>query len=296
MSEKSIRRHVVSGRWIAQERGVYTVAGAPRTFEQRVMVAILGESDGAVASHVTSGVLFEIVSEQPKRLDVTVPHASHDGRRPGKLVHRARTLGAADVRRVDGMPTTCPNRTLVDLAGVLSFDRLEHALDNALNRGLVSIAALERYIGERHLGHLRGVGRLRHLLRDRKQGVPGSGVERAFLRLVRDAKLPQPSRQFLVGRSRLDFAYPDHRIAIELDHEWTHGTAQALRADLRRQNKLVLAGWLPLRFTRDDVLGHRELVLRTLEESLAGDTGTPRGASNLPSGRTAESRRGHWGD
>ena len=97
------------------------------------------------------------------------------------------------------------------------------------------------------------MGVLSRLLDDREHGVPESELERAFLRLVRRHRLPVPVRQHPVGRYRLDFAYPDVKVAIELDGWATHGSPQRRRADLSRQNELEVLGWHVLRFTWDDV-------------------------------------------
>ncbi|MGI9120910.1 MAG: endonuclease domain-containing protein [Acidimicrobiales bacterium] len=52
---------------------------------------------------------------------------------------------------------------------------------------------------------------------------------------------------------RLDDAYPDERLFVELDGWATHGTKRAFTNDRRRQNQVVLLGWRPLRFTWTDV-------------------------------------------
>ncbi len=50
-------------------------------------------------------------------------------------------------------------------------------------------------------------------------------------------------------RFRLDFAYPDQKIAIEYDGwEW-HSSRSAFDRDRRRDRMLQLAGWTVLRIT-----------------------------------------------
>lgn len=51
----------------------------------------------------------------------------------------------------------------------------------------------------------------------------------------------------------LDLAWPDLRIAIECDSLAHHFAAHRLRWDDRRQNALVMLGWLVLRVTWQDV-------------------------------------------
>jgi very-short-patch-repair endonuclease len=65
--------------------------------------------------------------------------------------------------------------------------------------------------------------------------------------LVR-AGLPSPVAQFRVFDeegfvARVDFAYPELRIAIEYDG-LGHGERRAFLSDRRRLNRLVAAGWI----------------------------------------------------
>ncbi len=53
--------------------------------------------------------------------------------------------------------------------------------------------------------------------------------------------------------ARVDFAYPDQRLAIEVDGFAAHSTVDAFRRDRSRQNALVTAGWTVLRFTWTEV-------------------------------------------
>jgi very-short-patch-repair endonuclease len=76
-----------------------------------------------------------------------------------------------------------------------------------------------------------------------------------------------------VGDRRLDFAYPDQKIMIELDGRIDHSKKRIFEDDRKRQNDLVLAGWTVLRFTWDDVTKRPAEVARTIERALAGCTG-----------------------
>ena len=53
----------------------------------------------------------------------------------------------------------------------------------------------------------------------------------------------------------IDVAFPQLRIAIELDGYAFHSGAAAFRKDLRRSNRLMADGWTVRRFTWDDVMG-----------------------------------------
>ena len=229
------------------------------------MAATLGVA--GVASHVTAAVMWGLVAGTTA-VHVTVPHATGDGRARGFPVHRAKLLTRRDVRRVRGIPVTCPARTLVDLARTVPVRTLEAALDRAIMNGLTSLADVDRYIADRRLGQLRGVRRLRSLLEDRTEGVPSEELEREFLRLVRRFKLRKPVRQHAQGRYRIDFAYPDLMLAVEVDGWNAHGTPSALDYDVDRQNQIGLAGWLVLRFTWRQLVYQPGKVAETIRRGL----------------------------
>ena len=62
-----------------------------------------------------------------------------------------------------------------------------------------------------------------------------------------------------------DLVDVDRRLILEADSfEW-HGSRRALVRDARRYNNFVIAGWLVLRFSWEDVMHHADDVLRVLE-------------------------------
>lgn len=264
-SKDAILHRRRSGVWQSIRHGVYAAAGAPRTWEQEVMAARLS-CGVAVASHTTAAALLGIHTERGRPIHLTV----HQHQRPKSAIvlHQAR-LTRTDIRKIDNIPVTAPNRTLVDLAGVLSRPALEAALDDAVQAGLTTIVTLRRYIRDRRLEHRPGVKVLRQLLDERVSGSSQKALERLFIKKLRGTDLPKPSRQFRVRSYKVDFVYRDARIAIELDGLGTHFSGEAFRADRRRQNELVLEGWIPLRFTWDDVNQSWPRVEATIRAALA---------------------------
>lgn len=271
MTAGEIRQELRSGRWVASAKGTYIVNGSARTWEQRVAAAVLTAGERAAASHLTAASLHGLIERRPSTVDVTVAYGGHRGAAQGFVIHRARTLEASDIRCMQGLRVTGPGRTLVDIAGVLDARRLGAALDRALLRGLVSIPGLRRYIDQRGLRRRRGVGRLVKLLDDREFGVPESELEREFIAVIAGSGLQQPVRQQPVGPYRVDFAYPDRRLLIELDGRATHGTAEAFEADPVRQNELVLDGWTVLRFTWKQMTEDPDYILATIRRALSHD-------------------------
>jgi very-short-patch-repair endonuclease len=81
--------------------------------------------------------------------------------------------------------------------------------------------------------------------------------------------LPRPVAQHVVAIPgspdiRVDFAYPELRIAIEIDSVRWHSGLRAIHRDNRRQNMLAARGWLVLRFEWDDVVHHPKWVAKQI--------------------------------
>jgi very-short-patch-repair endonuclease len=110
---------------------------------------------------------------------------------------------------------------------------------------------------------------LKRLLDDRTKGVPQKELEKLFLRKLRTAVIPEPVRQHPCGSHFIDLAYPDAKLAIELDGLRDHFSADAFKRDRRRQNEIVLAGYTVLRFTWEDVQDRWPNVEATIRRALA---------------------------
>ncbi len=66
---------------------------------------------------------------------------------------------------------------------------------------------------------------------------------------------------------RVDMAWPDRRLVVEFDGDG-HRERDVFVDDLRRQNRLVAAGWTVLRFTSADVLGRPGDVVTAIRAAL----------------------------
>ena len=248
VSASGCDRRLRSGLWLrSEEPGVYVVHGRSATWHQRLIVSVLAGPPGTVASHRAAAVLHGARSGTP--VELTVPDGAYH--RLHAVVHQLE-VGAADRCVVAGIPTTRPERTLIDIAAVVTDEAAEVAVEAVFRLGLTTHDRLDRYLVS--AGRRWGVGRLRRVLELSRAGRPtGSELEVRFLQLLRAAGVEEPLRQYEVRvdgqRYFLDFAYPERRVALELDGRAFHGFDE----DRRRQNSLVLAGWTVLRFTWADV-------------------------------------------
>jgi very-short-patch-repair endonuclease len=268
---RMIDRRVADGRWQVLYRGLYRPAGTPETWEQRLMAACLVGS--AVASHRSAGLLWGFPAMPPGLLEVT--GLRHRRRQTTDVKwHESYHLTPKEITELDGIPVTRPVRTFLDLGAVLTAAQLEEVLNEGLRGNRLAIPAVWQRMEE--LGLLRpGAGQVRKVLEGHVPGQrrPESVLETRFLQLVRDSALPVPVTQHEVrtaGRlvARIDFAYPDLGLAIELDGHAYHFGERADRRDRGRENTLVALHWRVLRFDWEDVTRRPDYVIRTVQGAL----------------------------
>jgi hypothetical protein len=83
---------------------------------------------------------------------------------------------------------------------------------------------------------------------------PGeSELEARIARIIQAHGLPRPAHQHRVSygshRYRIDLAWPDRKLYLEGNGFGFHMLATDLDSDARRQNELVLDGWIPIEIT-----------------------------------------------
>jgi len=233
--------------------GLWRTAGAPDDFLGQVMSAVLACDAVAAAARTTALKVHGVIERAPATIEVVVGHG-HRPRPPlpGVSVRRSRTLTDDQIVSVDGVPATIVERALVDSAITSGTPRLRELVAKALRGGFVQLHDVSAQLEVS--GRIHGARRMAAALLQLDPDVAASesrAEQVAFEALVR-AGLPTPVRQFAValpdGMIRIDLAYPDLRLAIEIDGFWWHSTPQRKAADERRQNQLVQAGWRVLRF------------------------------------------------
>ena len=165
------------------------------------------------------------------------------------------------------MVTALP-RSLVDAWPLLPVpDRRPLLLDTA-RRGLVVPTDLRRALAERpNVGGHRALAQAIDLVEDGCQSeLEALGV----LGVFRHRSLPRGVGQHRVvlpqGAVRLDRAWPDVKLAVELDGAKHHTSPEDRRRDLARDTALAALGWVVLRFTYADVLRDPARVRRQVLE------------------------------
>ncbi len=186
-----ISDRVAAGSWVWLTHSVYAVAAAQATWHRSLKAAELS-IPGAAISDTTAACPHRLPRFQPGGIHLVVP-PGRSARSPLAVVHRSCVTA---VTTVDGIRVTTLAHTLFDIAGRVSFERLEQALDHALlerRLPLRELAGRYEVLGRRR----RGMGAMRALLEERTDGFvpPASGLERALYRLLEAPGLPSFIRQ-----------------------------------------------------------------------------------------------------
>jgi very-short-patch-repair endonuclease len=272
-------RHQIHGRvaaelWRRAAPSVYDVAPASLDSRRALHAAVLA-ADG-LAAYRSAGILRQLIDGAPARPEIIVTGATLP-RGLEATVHRSRTIGPKDRSRVDGIATTSVVRTLLDLGWAVDEPTLSLAVSRAIvSRQTTLSRVLAAVDAGRLMGH-RGVASLRVVL-DRYR-VDRQACESKLESLLADAiaKRRMPSHRqhrIVVGgrRCRLDFAWPDQMVFVEVDGLAEHTERSAFDNDRRRQNLLVAIGWLPLRYTWTDLTTRPDEVVAEIIRVLVSRT------------------------
>ena len=241
-----MQARVAAGRMHRVHQGVFAIGHASLSEDGRLLAAVLSCGPGAVLSHRSAAVLWNLGIESEPTIDVTAPNRR--GRvAQGISAHRDGSLAAVDRVTFKGIPCTIPARTVLDLASAAPIWEVRRALGEAEVGRLVDHPTLRALI-RRNPGR-RGVARLRLLLDEIHPETKRtrSELERMFLRMCVRAKLPSPevNVKLQVDRGRLeaDFLWRGPKLIVEADSRRYHDTDTAFLNDSRREQRLQLAGW-----------------------------------------------------
>lgn len=217
---------------------------------------------GAVVTGCSAAVLWGVdLAGAGDDVELTVPPGRHPVRVPGLCVRRAHLPGEW-LRRRRGVPATSPEATTVRVAGALHGDEAVVAVDRLVVSGIVDLEPVRALAAG-----VRGAGSARARTACRlADGLAESPQETRLRLLVLRGGLPAPVAQFVVHDvdgfvGRVDFAWPDRRVAVEYDGAW-HAEPGQFARDRRRLNRLQAAGWRVVFVTAADLFRPAELLAR----------------------------------
>lgn len=280
LGSKELQRAIADGRLISYCRTVVIQRERMTSLHTRAAAALLMVGSGAALSNHTSAWLQGCTAAETSRVHLTMGYNRTIRPRPGLSIHQ-QDFDPADVVEVDGL------RCLV----------LEHAITELLCRGRrnTALACADQALAQvapEHRAEFKAELAVRITTRrdsrgrrqgafllDLATGLPESPAESALLLLIAEAGFPVPEPQYSVRDLddrevwRLDFAWPDRRVALEYDGYAAH--VDKADADQARDEDLWRRGWTVLRATASDLRDPTRLF-RHLSTGLAAPKPKPR--------------------
>lgn len=254
-SQRSVGRWLATGQLVQLHPGWVTTPKFVEDWTVRAYAAT-GYARGPL-SHMSALAVHGVVDREVTRLDVTVGEERKLRSSRWLRVHRTRNPVA--VVRARGLPATTLARTLVDTWGMAHRARAMRGFDSVA-RGACLRATRERLVD---VDELTSELRMRPELPGRASlvqlialiaGGCQSELEIFGVEHVLDIPgIPACRQQHRVllsdGPVFLDAAWPEVKLAVELDGAAFHGSQEARERDLARDAALAAAGWVVLRFS-----------------------------------------------
>jgi very-short-patch-repair endonuclease len=250
VNRKTVARWTAQGRLVRIQPGVYASGAIAGEWRVRVEAAV--RSRRAVASHRTALALWGLLPPGgPIHLTVE-PGRSNRGS-AGVVLHRARDLRDF-VRNVGGVHVTSVERAVVDswaCAGDAGRPAVRAAAITAVRRRMCGARELALELDRR--AQLPGRSSLATLVQLLADGCQSELEIWGCVHVLRAPGMPPFTQQRRVTVSgevfRLDAAYDEALLAIEMDGAAWHGSRDQRERDIRRDALVATAGWQTLRFS-----------------------------------------------
>ena len=264
LSRWQIERRVAAGVWVPLTH--VALVASDRTAMTSAWAVHLTWPD-AVVSHWTAAALHGLpVPEGMPPLHATL---SRRLRSTAALVAHRLDLDEHEVQRLGGVPVTTPQRTAVDCLRVAEPDDARQLITWVLTRRVLS---REQLVAEAVASPgRRGTPQLVRVVAETRGDVL-SRAERLLQAVLRRGGVGGWAANVtvqLAGRSVVvDLLFARERVVVEVDGWAAHGTREAFETDRRRQNALVNAGYLVLRFTWRDLTEREADVVWEIRDAL----------------------------
>lgn len=252
MRKQQIDRRVRRGQWVSgPTRDTLILASSSNDPLAQLYAATT--SPGAIAWADSSLALRDLGGHPPRPIVATARRRSST-----HVDYRVtQDWDRLPVSTRHGIPTASLEIALATIAADRSKRVVDDVIDEALRRGLTTWtrvqAAIEQFLEVRRPGSRL----LRQILADRGHdaATPLSIWSRDVGERLERSGLPHPKYEYRVMNNagylvaQVDLAYPELKLAIELDSIRYHLNLEAFNTDHRRDSDLAQCGWLVARFT-----------------------------------------------
>ena len=266
LSHAEINGLIARGALVKLGPGVFRLRGAPAREDSALWHAALA-TGGSIMGGAAAWI-WEIEPAFPRMIELLVPTWRRVAIPNGVQVRRLAHLESELTTR-HGLPVTDRRRTILDCVALQSVPRPVALFDRALSQGWITLTDAQQRLTQ----PVQGNTYLRRLVRTHLVGAEAES-ERRLHRLLRKAGITGwvANLPVAVGAGktvRLDLAFEDLKLAIEVDGFAYHSGNDRFQRDRTKQNALVTLGWTVLRFTWSDLTERPEYVVATIRRQLA---------------------------
>ena len=260
-SPTRVRGWVARGRLHPVHPGVYALGRPGLGTEGDLAAGLLLAGHGSAIGGISALWWMDLLNRRPALIHIDAP-----GYRAPRGNVAIRHPGEVERLWRGGLPVVPLHRALLASASELSHDSLRLVLARAEFHKLLSLSSLQVALGRGRPGsrairaamdaHLPQLARCANRL------------ERDFVLLCEQHRLPIPEPNERVGRYRPDMIWPDARLIVELDGKDAHSTPAQIEADRHRQFVLEELGFVVLRFTWEQVQSEQRWVAAVVRRHL----------------------------
>jgi len=271
LDKDAVAYRVHSGRLHPVFHGVYSVGCGELPPLALELAALLACGKKSFISHRSAAFVWGLRATPPASVEVTVVGRCCASR-SGIRVHRIQAIRRDEFRQHLGLWVSSPARAVLEVAAGAA-DELADVVDRGVAGRVFTPRELEVVLA-RHRGR-RGAARLAEILGDESaMTITRSRAEKAFRKLIRDARLPPPEVNQRLGRYEPDFMWREQRLIVELDSYQFHAGPAGFQNDHEKDLVYRDAGFDVLRPTRNHVIHEPARVLvsvvRALERAKRG--------------------------
>ena len=265
LSRRGMQRHLRTAALVKIFPGIYSLGASDELTRLRGLDLRCGQHVAVCLG--TAAAVFGFDTEGETDLHVLNPEGHLLRGHDGLVVHRrdGAPLTSWRTRRL-----TTPAWTAVEVARGLRRPRALATLDAALRsqtcdeRDLLAVAKAQ--------AGRRGIVTVRDLIPLARPGAESPMESEARLVML-DGGLPEPLLQYeIVDRDgrlwRVDFAWPDRKVAVEYDGFDWHSSPEALRRDRQKRAALEEISWRVVSIVSDDVRRHPDVMVRRIDAQL----------------------------
>ena len=272
VTDAMLRSRIQSGH--LNKLGVRTFASPfqPSSPLGQLQALMLDVGDPVWASGTTAAALHGFDGYVLKPPFQLVTSRGRNVRRLGHVIRTSGDLPLIDCCSVQGLAATTPTRTLIDLVRSDPSGPITNAVDSAIRNLGTTEDFLHRRISALRSSGRYGIPRLLAIIEGQEATRGGqSWLERRFLEIVADARLPRADTQVVMSRARdklvrVDCYFRDRGVVVELlGYRW-HRTQLQMVRDAERMNRLALQDIRMVQFTYSHVAADAIYILATLRE------------------------------